>query len=101
MHKCTYCDKELKSNAGRLAHERSCKMKELESDIEVDEMLEDQPLMSAIAELKPEIVTLEVVGEDNYYVGHLRREIKLRGLLTRTYDAKERNKILQILLSID
>ena len=93
MFKCAYCDRELKSNAGKVRHEKSCKEREDADVTEAEEVV-------SVEEVKPEVVQLEVVGEGNYYVGHPRRETKLKGLLSRTFDQEERMKILMMLNEI-
>ena len=72
MCKCEWCSREFKAKAGVGRHMLFCK---------------DKP--------KPvEVIELEVVGEGNYYKGHPRRLTKLKGLLSRTFDADERHRIL-------
>ena len=93
MFKCLYCGRELKSNAGKVRHEKSCKEREVTDVAEVEETV-------SVEETKPEVVQLEVVGENNYYVGHPRRETKLKGLLSRTFDSEESMKILLMLNEI-
>ena len=106
MFKCTYCDRELKSKAGLTRHEKSCKEREVADVAEVEEVVsaeETKPEVEPTKEvIKPtkEVVQLEVVGENNYYVGHPRRETKLKGLLSRTFDQTERMKILMMLNEI-
>jgi len=78
MFKCQYCGKESKSNAGKIAHERRCADRTDEA----------------------RTVEVEIVGESNYYVGHPRRLIKLQGLLSRTFDKSEWNKIHQMITEL-
>jgi hypothetical protein len=74
MFKCEFCDKELKSKAGLVRHEKSCNGK---------------------------VVELELCSDDNdYYQGHPRRLIKLEGMLTRTTDENERIKIIKLILEL-
>ena len=88
MFKCDYCGRELKSKAGLVRHESSCLQKNTEKEDNI------VTLNDLIEELESkEVVQVEVVGEDNYYVGHPRRLIKLEGLLSRTFAEGERNKI--------
>lgn len=82
MYKCNYCDKQLKSEGGRKRHENSCKMKSNEEESTI------QP------------ITLEIVGEGNYYIGHPRRLIKLNGLRSRTHDSVERLKIERMIIEL-
>jgi len=77
MEVCEYCNKELKSKGGLTIHLKSCKSR-----------VKDKP------------ITAEVCGvESDYYSGHPRRELKLRGLLSRTHNRTEREKICQIILT--
>lgn len=82
MFICEYCDKELKNKGGLTRHLNNCKMKINEDNIVNAE--------ATVQEVKVELV--------NYYEGHKRREIKLRGLLSRTFDPAEREKICKILV---
>lgn len=80
MFKCEYCGKIVKSKGGLTTHMKSCKAK-------------PEEIISAI--------DLDIVGtEVDYYEGHPRREIKLRGLLSRTLDTAEREKIAKILVQM-
>ena len=135
MFKCEYCDKELKSNAGKAAHERSCKARDIE-DVSTEEAnLDDAKealeylkkesekqsniksysngiedvLAKEVIEPTDKVVQLEVLGtgghypngkDNNYYEGHPRREIKLRGLLSRTFEPKERSKIMKMIIEL-
>ena len=82
MEVCEYCNKEMKSKGGLTRHLKSCKSRTSQ------EVSKDKP------------ITAEVCGvESDYYLGHPRREIKLRGLLSRTYDRVEREKICKIILT--
>ena len=93
---CEYCDRELKSNAGKIAHERRCKAKAEEVGT-----VEDEEIVT-IEEVKPKVVQLEVMnGEQTYYMGHPRRLVKLRGLLSRTHDRSERAKICNMILDLE
>jgi len=76
MFNCEYCGRELKSNAGKVRHEVSCK------------------------DRTNKIVILEVNREDEYYFGHPRRQIKLEGLLSRTLDNEERSKIMKMIMEL-
>ena len=96
--KCEYCDKELKSNAGKVAHERSCKARDIGGQTEEEIATVENEETTSTKETR--VVQLEVVGESNYYVGHPRRETKLRGLLSRTFDKDERSKIYSMILEI-
>ncbi len=121
MHKCEYCERELKSNAGKVRHEKSCKARDIggqleedvgshETEIYVDDV-ETEPILTT-EESKTDIeddfitivetvVQLEVLGgEETYYDGHPRRLIKLKGLLSRTHDRKERIKIHNLILEL-
>ena len=100
MFKCEYCDKELKSKGGLTMHEKSCKAKDVDYD-ELEKNIE-------IIDNKP-TVQLEVLGmggtypdgtDNNYYEGHPRRLIKLRGLLSRTRDESEKIKIIQMIVRL-
>ena len=73
MFKCDYCDRELKSKAGLVRHMSSCKSK---------------------------VVKLEVIGSGNYYVGHPRRLIKLKGMMTKTFDKSEKAKIQTMIMEL-
>lgn len=93
MFKCEYCGKIVKSKGGLTAHMKSCKAK-------------PQEIVSTVEEIGDEVVVttqaidLDIVGtEDTYYEGHPRREIKLRGLLSRTLDTAEREKIAKIFVT--
>ena len=95
MFKCEYCDRELKSKAGLVRHESSCKAKNIP--------IED------VTEPTNKVVNLEVLGmggtysdgtDNSYYEGHPRRLIKLKGLLSRTRDDNERMKIIQMIVGI-
>ena len=89
MFKCEYCGKEMKSKGGLTTHMKSCKAKEKEIE-EVDDGIV----------ITTEAIDLEVAGtEADYYKGHPRREVKLRGLLSRTFDTAEREKICKILVT--
>ena len=96
MFKCQYCDREIKSKAGLVKHEGSCKSRPAEEDVEV---------------VKPEkkVVQLEVLGmgghypdgkDNNYYEGHPKRIVKLKGLLSRTRDSAERRKIMKLVVEL-
>ncbi len=115
MFKCTYCERELKSNAGKVRHENSCKARDiggqLEEDVESPEtelFIDDVNPTIIVEELDScgnprgvNVVKLEVLGgESTYYDGHPRRLIKLKGLLTRTYDRNERAKIYNMILEL-
>ena len=76
MFNCEYCNRELRSNAGKVKHETSCK------------------------ERPNKEVTLEFIGENNYYIGHPRRQIKLEGLLSRTFNNTERSKIMKMIIEL-
>lgn len=79
MFKCEYCGKEIKSKGGLTRHMSSCKKTDDKAAINLD-----------------------IVGtESTYYEGHPRRDIKLRGLLSRTTDEQERIKIIQMLVELD
>ena len=83
-HVCQYCERVLKSNAGKVRHENTCKMKNLETEIE-----------------EPVVVQLEVMGgEETYYDGHPKRLIKLKGLMSRTHDRDERAKIYNMIMDL-
>ena len=98
MFKCEYCDKELRSNAGKAAHERRCKARDIGGQTEEE-----------IVDNTEKVVQLQVLGsgghysdgqDNNYYEGHPRREIKLRGLLSRTRDTKERSKLMKMIIEL-
>lgn len=104
MFICEYCNKELKSKGGLTRHLKSCqsRISQEVSDIG-DEILDEidtnmkSRVEPAISKDKP--ITAEVCGvESDYYLGHPRRELKLRGLLSRTHDRVEREKICKIIL---
>ena len=89
MLKCEYCGKEIKSKGGLTRHMSSCKAKPETEEEKVDDVV-----------VVTKVVELEVAGtEADYYKGHPRRELKLRGLLSRTFDSDERNKIAKILVT--
>ena len=109
MFKCEYCDRELKSKAGLVRHESSCKTKNVDFD-ELDANIDviDAPTEEVI-EPTNNVVNLEVLGmggtysngtDNSYYEGHPRRLIKLKGLLSRTRDDNERMKIIQMIVGI-
>lgn len=115
MLECEYCGRECKSKAGLSRHMSACESKpeigaslvDIANEIsdEVDAVMGQATFKVESLEEKlfpkdPEakVVQLEVVGEGNYYVGHPRRIIKLRGLLSRTFDKAERDKILGMIL---
>ena len=74
--KCEYCGKEYKTEKGLKVHVKKCSKK---------------PNDLAVVE---ETVKCEIV---NYYEGHSRRKTKLEGLLTRTLNPIERNKIQRMI----
>lgn len=78
MFECEYCGKESKSNAGKIAHERRCSSRTDEA----------------------RTIEVEIVGDNNYYVGHPRRLIKLQGLLSRTFDKDERAKVSKMIMDL-
>ena len=85
MFKCDYCDKEVKSKSGLARHMNSCKGKIVDEGKVNDE----------------NVVVLEVMGgESTYYEGHPRRLIKLKGLLSRTEEGKERRKIYAMIMEL-
>ena len=95
MFKWENCDRELKSKAGLVRHESSCKAKSAPTE--------------EIIEPTNNVVNLEVLGmggtysdgtDNSYYEGHPRRLIKLKGLLSRTRDDNERMKIIQMIVGI-
>ncbi len=102
MFKCEYCERELKSNAGKVRHENSCKARDIGGQLEEDiDSPETEVFVDDVIEKEDVIVQLEVLGgEDTYYDGHPRRLIKLRGLLTRTYDKNERAKIYNMIMDL-
>ena len=105
MFECSYCGRELKSKAGLTMHEKSCKSKpELTEEVEI----EDVPTKEVIEPTK-EVVQLEVLGmggyypdgkDNNYYEGHPKRIVKLKGLLSRTRDSAERSKIMKLVVEL-
>ena len=108
MHKCEYCERELKSNAGKVRHEKSCKVnvESPEDEIHVDDIFvmekdaDGNPTGMATL-VRDKVVQLEILGgEETYYDGHPRRLIKLKGLLSRTHDRKERIKVHNLILEL-
>lgn len=106
MFNCEYCGKELKSKGGKTMHERSCSTKDA-----VESVIEELAELPTEEVIKPtsKVVELEVLGtggqypdgkDNNYYEGHPRREIKLRGLLSRTRDDAERSKIMKMIMAM-
>lgn len=86
---------ELKAKADELGIEYK---KNIKTD-KLEELINNaEPIVAAKEPEEKEIVVAEVVAD--YYENHPRRVIKLRGLLSRTFDPKERAKIISILNSI-
>ena len=109
MFKCEYCDRELKSKAGKVRHESSCKAK----SVDFDELEENIAVIDAptkeVTEPTNKVVQLEVLGmggtysngsDNKYYEDHPRRLVKLQGLLSRTRDENERIKIIQMIVKL-
>ena len=111
MFKCTYCDRGLKSNAGRVRHENGCKSnpsnaveltldEQADPDTCVPSYVDDVPTKEVI-EPTDKVVQLEVMGgEETYYDGHPRRLDKLKGLLNRTFNGAERRKISKMIMEL-
>lgn len=81
MHTCKHCNKELKSKGGLTRHLNNCKAKV--------ETPDKEPIIAKICS-----------NESDYYAGHPRRKIKLEGLLSRTFDPKERLHISNIIVEL-
>lgn len=82
MFECSNCGRELKSKAGLVRHERACKVEDKE------------PIELEI------LSTMPVGSQNDYYNGHPRRLIKLKGLLSRTTKESERIKIIQMIVEL-
>ena len=109
MHNCQYCNRELKSKAGMLRHESACKARDIGGQTE-EEIADAVILYSGeltdedVEKLKQpsKVIQLEVMGgEETYYDGHPRRATKLKGLLSRTFDKRERHKIRQLIMKVE
>lgn len=83
MFKCDICGRELKSKAGLTRHRNSCEKKAIIPDTD-----------AMILDIEKKVIELELVGtESDYYQGHPKRLIKLKGLKSRTFDKHEQAKI--------
>lgn len=115
MHNCKYCDRELKSKAGQIRHESSCKARDIggQTEEEIADVIADvaEEIVCAgldtdnageLIVVEDEVVQLEVMGgAETYYDGHPRRATKLKGLLSRTFDKRERHKIRQLIMKVE
>ena len=117
MFKCEYCDRELKSKAGKVRHESSCMRRSMLDEIEVQPVPDgfgSQEIIKITTKLVEGVdydkaITLEVLGsgghysngtDNKYYEDHPRRLVKLQGLLSRTRDENERIKIIQMIVKL-
>ena len=87
---CEYCNRVLKSKAGLMRHLQFCKVKSFKEDTE-----------EVYTDVEPEVVQLEVMGtEESDYLGHPNRIVKLRGLLSRTFDKNEKHRIHRLIMEL-
>ena len=109
MHNCKYCDRELKSKAGMLRHESACKARDIggQTEEEIDDtvvLYNGELTDEDVEKLKQpsKVVQLEVMnGAETYYMGHPRRATKLKGMLSATFDKRERHKIRQLIMKVE
>ena len=99
IHQCQYCERALKSNAGKVRHENTCKARDIGGQLE-DE-IESAVIEPPFTVEERKVVQLEVMnGESTYYMGHPKRLVKLKGLMSRTHDRNERAKIYNMIMDL-
>ena len=79
---CDKCDREFESNRGLSMHKKNC----VGTNTEIVNKAIDKPQVELV---------------DDYYESSPRRAIKLKGLLSRTFDNDERNKIAGIIKELE